>query len=140
MSGGFGALAGGAGAEGRAAEAEDEFERVKRLPEEHQREQELKTRKKETKRAAAAAAGGTTPAAKAATPANRGVEANPDAAGPAAVGLPTSFSGCYSTYECGSSCSSYSSCGGCSSCSRCTLQSGQGWSGVTLRPQLPTNV
>ena len=33
-SGGFGALAGGAGAEGRAAEAKDEFERVKRRPEE----------------------------------------------------------------------------------------------------------
>ncbi|CDI79307.1 C2H2-type zinc finger-containing protein, related [Eimeria acervulina] len=94
-SGGFGALAGGAGAEGGAAEAEDEFERVKRRLEELQREQELKKqRKKEKKRAAAAAAGGTTPAAKVATPANTGLEANPDAAALAAMGLPTSFSGC----------------------------------------------
>ena len=68
---------------------------VKRRLEELRRKPELKKRlKKEKKGAAAFAAGGTTPAAKAATPANTGLEANPNAAALAAMGLPTPFSGC----------------------------------------------
>ncbi|CDJ53659.1 hypothetical protein, conserved [Eimeria brunetti] len=95
-SGGFGALAAGAGGEGGAPEVEDEFERVKRRLEELQREQELKKqRKKERKKAAAAGGGGGAPtAATAGAAAGSGLDSNPDAAALAAMGLPTSFSGC----------------------------------------------
>ncbi|CDJ36092.1 uncharacterized protein EMH_0007420 [Eimeria mitis] len=96
QGGGSGALVGGAGAEGEAPEAEDEFERVKRRLEELQREQELKKqRKKAKKKAAAAGGGGTTKAATTGAAAGSGgLEANPDAAALAAMGLPTSFTGC----------------------------------------------
>ncbi|KAL8434450.1 hypothetical protein ACSSS7_003148 [Eimeria intestinalis] len=87
----FAAAAGGAAAGG--TEAEDEFDRVKRRIEELQREQELKKqRKKEKKRKAAAATTGADASAAAAN--DNLAAANPEAAALAAMGLPTSFSGC----------------------------------------------
>ncbi|CDJ57932.1 C2H2-type zinc finger-containing protein, related [Eimeria maxima] len=93
-AGGIGSLPTGGAIEEGAPEAEDEFERVKRRLEELEREQELKKQRKKERKKAAAAGGGNTVSATGGKPACSGLEANPDAAALAAMGLPTSFTGC----------------------------------------------